>query len=289
MGLDQEVKTLRLLSLKDIEKYLKSKYNYLHVGCIQIAFKPLTLAGLNASILSYLRDARCLDFLPSLMGIIQTSLCHGPVYFNVYPNLTLSLTDRNLFEAVSLHIQTQGYNYLPGSETISVIYRIHYKVMNTLTPNAILRSEPGKTIVIDSNCLTTNIAIPKLIKWEEIDFPHEWVVQDAVPPVNIMNRNLNQITQTPEGDVEITFAPNKISKLSLTRSSSAKRIEDYKVSYPSSLSRYSVSNDELKEQIIRGLKISDQQIPHGVYVEQTTEQEKEQRTSPTQSEMSFHL
>ena len=76
-----------------------------------------------------------------------------------------------MFEAVTSNIQTKGYNYLIGSDTLSVTYRIYYKVMNTLCPNAILRSKLGKTVVIDSNCLTTNVAIPRLIKWDEMDFP----------------------------------------------------------------------------------------------------------------------
>ena len=59
---------------------------------------------------------------------------------------------------------------MPGSETIVVIYRIHYKVMNTLCPNCILCIDPEKTIVIERNRLTTKVATPRLIKWEEIDF-----------------------------------------------------------------------------------------------------------------------
>ena len=43
--------------------------------------------------------------------------------------------------------------------------------MNTLCPNCILRSDPRKTIVIENNRLTTKVATPRLIKWEEIDFP----------------------------------------------------------------------------------------------------------------------
>ena len=130
---------------------------------------------MNASILTYLRDARCLDFIPSIIGI-QTSLYRGPIYFDVYPNLTLSLKDRNLFVDVTLKVQIKGYNFLPGSDTIDVSYRIHYKGINTLCHNAILCSEPGKTVVIDSNCLATNVAIHRLIKWEEIDFPTDWSI-----------------------------------------------------------------------------------------------------------------
>ena len=176
------------------------------------------------------------------MGIIQTSLCHGPVYFDVYPNLTLSLKDRNLFEAISLKIQTQGYNYLPGSCSISVTYRIYYKVMNTLCPNAILRSEPGKTVVIDSNCLTTNVAIPRLIKWDEINFPTEWLLPNAVPPTALVQPHLDQIIQNRDGDVEVSFVPGQTSRLALTRSVSSRDYgRPYNVSYPSS-SRDSVSS-----------------------------------------------
>ena len=38
--------------------------------------------------------------------------------------------------------------------------------MNTLCPNAILHSTLGNTVVIDSNSLTSNMAVPRLIKWE---------------------------------------------------------------------------------------------------------------------------
>ena len=81
IAIDNSEQTLRLLNLRDIERHL-SKYNYVHIGCIQIAFKPLTYKGLNASILAFIRDGRCLEFKSSLMGVIQTSLCHGPVYFD---------------------------------------------------------------------------------------------------------------------------------------------------------------------------------------------------------------
>ena len=53
----------------------------------QVAFKPLTLEGLPESFIAALQDGRNLDWKKSLMGIIQSSLAHGPVHFDVYPNL----------------------------------------------------------------------------------------------------------------------------------------------------------------------------------------------------------
>ena len=40
------------------------------------------------------------------MGAIETSLCHDIVYFNVYPNLTLSLSDRHIDKVVNLRMLT---------------------------------------------------------------------------------------------------------------------------------------------------------------------------------------
>ena len=80
-----------------------------------------------------------------------------------------------------MKIQTNGYEFLPGTDTICVIYKIHYKVMNTMYPNAILYSNPSKTIVIDINCLTTKVVVPKLIEWNKIQFPEEWKKTQAVP------------------------------------------------------------------------------------------------------------
>ncbi|KAL9678366.1 hypothetical protein QQ045_016210 [Rhodiola kirilowii] len=45
---------------------------------MQIAFKPLTLEGLLESFIAALRDGRTLNYKKSLMGIVQTSLAHGP-------------------------------------------------------------------------------------------------------------------------------------------------------------------------------------------------------------------
>ena len=150
--IDENDTTLQLFKPEDIIRLKNVKkanqYKYLHIGCIQVAFKPLTLLGLNTSLMTQLRDARCLDYKPSLMGIVETSHSQGPVFFNVYPNLTLSLTDGDLCEVATLRLHTHVYNFLLGSETLAIIYRIHYKVMNTLAPNVHQKSSPGKTVLI---------------------------------------------------------------------------------------------------------------------------------------------
>ena len=101
------------------------------------------------------------------MRAIETNLCHGHVFFNVYPNLHLSLSDRHIGEAVNLRMLTKGYNFLLGSKIVAIIYRIYYKVMNTLTPNIkYVTNTLGYTTLIDSNMLKNSFSVTnKLIKW----------------------------------------------------------------------------------------------------------------------------
>ena len=60
LALNSSEQTIRLLKKRDIDVY-KHKYNFMHIGMIQIAFKPLTLKGLPETFLAALRDARNLN------------------------------------------------------------------------------------------------------------------------------------------------------------------------------------------------------------------------------------
>ncbi|WMV26068.1 hypothetical protein MTR67_019453 [Solanum verrucosum] len=106
----------------------------MHIGMVQIAFKPLTLKGLLETFLAALRDARNLNFPQSLMGSIESTVAYGPVYLNAQPNLQLSLTDSNILVALPLNVKTHGYNYAVGSELICLSYRIYFKLLATLNP-----------------------------------------------------------------------------------------------------------------------------------------------------------
>ena len=80
------------------------------------------------------------------------------------------------------------YNFFPGSETIAVIYRIYYKVMNTLAPNVRHISNPvGYTTLIESNMFTNDNTMGKrLIEWGEIDFPDGWKIDSACETLTLL-------------------------------------------------------------------------------------------------------
>ncbi|PHT31728.1 hypothetical protein CQW23_28065 [Capsicum baccatum] len=124
----------------------------MHIGLVQIAFKPLTLKGLPETFLAALHDARNLNFRQSLMGSIESTLAYGPVYFNILSNLQLSLTDTNILDALTLNVKSHGYNYVPGSELICLSYHIYYHLLATINPRCKLIDDASDyTMLIETN------------------------------------------------------------------------------------------------------------------------------------------
>lgn len=116
------------------------------------------------------------------MGVIESSLCSGPVYLICFPNLSLSLKERNNLDAIKMNLETIGYNYKPGSEHINIVYRIYYKVKNNITPDAKLISTKGKTTLIETNLAKSNVVVPGIIAWNGIQFPESWTLQAITQP-----------------------------------------------------------------------------------------------------------
>ncbi|KAI8547513.1 hypothetical protein RHMOL_Rhmol07G0201700 [Rhododendron molle] len=79
---------------------------------IQVAIKPLSRTGLNSSVLLSLRDSRFTVYSDSLLGLLESSLHNGQVYFNCYPDLPLSLKNKNILKALTLNISRQDKNLL---------------------------------------------------------------------------------------------------------------------------------------------------------------------------------
>ena len=93
ISLGQDIgKEFHLLSKNSIYEHSR-QYKYLHIGCVQVAIKPLIDIGIDATVLMCLRDIRHNKFEDSLIGTVEASLGQGPVYFNCYPNKIMSLID----------------------------------------------------------------------------------------------------------------------------------------------------------------------------------------------------
>ncbi|KAG7995198.1 hypothetical protein I3843_01G096800 [Carya illinoinensis] len=175
-----------LFTKKSIQEFLSKGYKFLHIGSVQIAFET------------------------SILGMIQSSLFNGPVYFDCFPDLPLALNDPNILKALTLNIATSGYDMIKGSKLLAVIYRIYYRVLkSTLNPKTVLKSIGGKTLLIQSSTPDANVKVPTMIYWKDIYLPNEWILNQEVPPAPILTAkpDLDYIQQYLDGTVKISFDP----------------------------------------------------------------------------------
>ena len=236
--LSKPFESIQLLSEKSLQKHRKRGYKYIHVGLIQVGFKPLTKEGLNTSILAVLRDLRFNQFYDSLLGTVESSLFAGPISFDCYPNLTLSLNDPTILTAVTLQIKTHNYDTNPTMRPIAIMYRIYYKALISafIPTKHIFHSKKGETLFLQTDITKANTTVPQTIKWKDITLPENWNLLGAVPtrdepepePENISNKpnaQLSQIQQYSDGSVTLTF--NRSQSVRLTDDTSSKTsVED---------------------------------------------------------------
>ena len=152
-----------------------------------------------------LRDTRHNDFYDSLIGTVETSLGHGPVYFNCFPNKTMSLLDRNILDSLFLNIRLHGLNMKEGPIPAALLYKIQYKIMNTYNSRVLLKTTDRETTLFVINMVKANVTIPRLIKWDEVDLPISWLLDRATPSASRHTPELQEIRQTKTGKVEIIF------------------------------------------------------------------------------------
>ena len=135
----------------------------LSLGLISISL------GLDIPVLISLRDKRHEDFSNYLLGMVQSNLENGPVYFNCYPNFTLSLNNPHILSALMLDLRSKNLNIKAETYSSVVIFRVYYKLMNANIFLRALRSSPkGSTMLIEANIGKSSVAVPKTLSWDQI-------------------------------------------------------------------------------------------------------------------------
>jgi hypothetical protein len=216
-SLKQSSETLQLLSRQEIDKNIKD-FSFIHFGLVQVAVKPLTRQGLNTSVLLCLRDGRFKIYQDALLGMVESSLYKGPIYFDCYPNFVVSLTDETVLQTLELDIETSGYNMLEGAQPLVIVYRIYYKLMKTtLEPQALVESPKGKTLLLQASTSDSHVNVPTQINWEDVKLPNKWLLKNVAQPVPVQNTledNLEYIDQQPDGTVSINFQSTQVAEAS---------------------------------------------------------------------------
>jgi hypothetical protein len=181
-SLKQSFETIQLLSRKEIDKNIDN-FSFIHFGLVQVAVKPLTRQGLNASVFLGLRDGRFKIYQDGLLGMIESSLYKGPIYFDCYPNFAVSLTDETVLQTLELDIETSGYNMLEGAQPLVIVYRIYYKLMKTtLEPQALMESPKGKTLLLQASTKDSHVKVPTQIEWKDVKLPNKWLLRNVTQP-----------------------------------------------------------------------------------------------------------
>ncbi|GAV86642.1 MP domain-containing protein, partial [Cephalotus follicularis] len=212
---------IQLLDEKTIKELAKN-FKYIHFALVQVTIKPLTRQGLNTSVLACLPDARHLNFDDSLIWAIEISLCNGHVCFDWYPDLTISLIDKNILETLKINIKLHGYNMLPGSEIIAIIHHVHYNTTNSIYPKSLVNFTKCETTMMKCVTNDSNILIPSKIKWSDINISEDWSLQfDTIAhnQENIENTSLHSFTQNDEGLIKIRFDKTVKTHLLIQKSS----------------------------------------------------------------------
>lgn len=141
-----------------------------NVGLLQIGVKTLTKKiPSNASIILCVCDTRCEKPEDSILGVVEASLRDGPLYFNIFPNITMSVFHPKLSDALVLNVIVEGFEQLPvGTQPISVMSRTCYKFQGSAAPDALLESPQGKTVFFQTDFENSNVAVQKVSKWDEV-------------------------------------------------------------------------------------------------------------------------
>lgn len=173
-----EVQTISLLDPKEIQKEAKKHgTKFVHFGCICIGINALVHKGINAYVLCIIRDLTHEKFTDSIIGGIVAPLSNGPVYFDCYPNFTVSAFDETLGDILKLQILTIGFHMKAKRRNIAILAKGCFRYTNTMYP-AVLHA-PSKDSMASTLVLTDALnqkVEHNTIRWEELTFPSDWVV-----------------------------------------------------------------------------------------------------------------
>lgn len=205
VSLSKENETIRLLSRWFVAKF-RGNYDYLHFGLVQVAVKPNPKEALDAPIFMCLRDARLLKFDQSLLAMVESKFCNGPIYFNCYPSYCVALADA--MNTLTLNIKTQAAT---NSVPVTLTYRVHCKAMRHHSGSkAINELSREGTPFYQVDLLRRGIAIPNVVDWNEINVPNILELQDATDSretARSSNVSGAEIVRLLDGRVQITLSP----------------------------------------------------------------------------------
>jgi len=130
ISLQSGTQSIGMINPIAIASHLQATYRFMHIGLVQVAIKALLITRVNAPIYLALRDKRLRHYKSSLLAVIQTNVCKGPIFFNCYPNFMVDLTCPMTTEALKLDVHVQGDEFLDFKSFV-VVYRVYFRLMSS--------------------------------------------------------------------------------------------------------------------------------------------------------------
>ncbi|KAL0008264.1 hypothetical protein SO802_009766 [Lithocarpus litseifolius] len=99
-------------------------------------------------------------------------------------NISIVVFLPNIIKALTLNVLTSGYDMDEGSKPFALIYRIYCRLVGSqLNPRAAHIKDPArKTLLIQCSTPDAKIQVPKMIQWEDVNLPKEWLLERESPP-----------------------------------------------------------------------------------------------------------
>ncbi|KAK2368464.1 hypothetical protein QL285_081657 [Trifolium repens] len=138
--------------------------------------------------------------------MLESNLNDGPVYFNCYPNYSMSLGDEITSSSLVICVQHQNDNFTEGISNVDIITRITYKVTNVNYNYKSLRSTSrNETCIIEANLKKSSIITPKILTISELKekIPEEWIIENATQPEKLETRSIRDIITDQNGNIRI--------------------------------------------------------------------------------------
>ncbi|XVE59505.1 hypothetical protein DITRI_Ditri05aG0051200 [Diplodiscus trichospermus] len=132
-------------------------YTHIHFGAIRITLTFHGKKGMIVCARMALLDTKFKEYKDTVLGIVETTLNTGTIFFTVYPNYNMALSNPELLDALKVQVQICGAEMLGSTATLhyEMAYRIQDYAINLAMPHS------DETVKILDNKLSKDMGARK--------------------------------------------------------------------------------------------------------------------------------
>ncbi|KAK9747931.1 hypothetical protein RND81_02G024400 [Saponaria officinalis] len=148
-----------------------------------------------------LKDNRLNLYKDSLLAVVQTNVCNGPVYFNSFPDYTVALSDPLIQESLILDLHVSGNKFKEFAKKFAIVFRIYFRLMSsTVNPKFIHEpSSKEETIFIEvhakDNKTRSLVTTARTLPWDKITIPEVLMIPKEPPTPNMIKQDIEEIEE----------------------------------------------------------------------------------------------